>query len=140
MLQMCPWGEGHGTAYVFPRCTEISGGSPVHREACWVTSVVGTPHHIPSSLPALHLQRWSGGSRGTVCREGRGWGTNDCSRMASEEKQIFVLDLRHIPGIQRTCPAAESPSSPNQPLSLKRKTPARGPPKPLVRSVWKSPF
>lgn len=56
-----------------------------------------------------------------------GWGTNDCSRMASEEKQIFALDLRHIPGIQMTCPAAESPSSPNQPLSLKRKTPARGP-------------
>jgi hypothetical protein len=30
--------------------------------------------------------------------------TNGCSRRASEEKQIFALDLRHIPGIEMTFP------------------------------------
>lgn len=45
-----------------------------------------------------------GGPDGIVQREGQVGGTNGCSKRASEEKQIFALDLGHIPGIQMTFP------------------------------------
>lgn len=61
-------------------------------------------------------------------REGQVGGTNGCSKRASEEKQIFALDLEHIPGIQMTFPPVILPApliTLDHPFLLKRKTYAR---------------